>query len=116
MLHAQTRLYSEISSPYSDAEAYKVYESLLPDWTLTVAHARRLLIQSQTGSADFCLKAAPESAAFPQPLCNSFFANTKTSSALQPKLNRGTPYKFATRPDRIYESMRWRGTSCAWAS
>ena len=42
MLHAQTSLYSQTSTPNNDVEAYKVYESLLPaDWTLAVAHARR---------------------------------------------------------------------------
>ena len=116
VLHAQTRLYSQASIPCNDAEAYKVYESLLPDWTLTVAHARRLLIQAQTGRTDFCLKAAPESAAFLQPLFDSFVAHSKTSSVIQPKLNLSAPYGFTSRADRIYESMRWRGTSRAWAS
>jgi hypothetical protein len=111
VLHAQAGLYSQASIPSYDAEAYKVYESLLPDWTLTVARARRLLIQSQTGSTDFSLKAA----AFHQPLVDSFVADSRTSSVLQPKL-LSAPYKFASRPDRICESMRWRGTSCAWAS
>jgi hypothetical protein len=116
VLHAQAKIYSPASIPCNDAEAYKLYKALLPDWTLTAAHARRLLIQAQTGSTDVCLKAVPESGAFSQPLFDSFVAYSKTSSALQPKLNLGTPYKFASRADRIYESMRWRGTSCAWAS
>jgi hypothetical protein len=115
-LHAQARLHSQASIPCNDTEACKVYESLLPDWTLTVAHARRLLIQAQTGRTDFCLKAAPESAAFLQPLFDSFVAHSKTSSVLQPKLNLSAPYGFTSRADRIYESMRWRGTSRAWAS
>ncbi len=116
VLHAQAGLYSQASIPHNDAEAYKVYESLLPDWTLTVAHARRLLIQAQTGRTEFCLKAAPESSAFLQPLFDSFVAYGKTPSVLQPKLNLSAPYEFTRRADRVYESMRWRGTSCAWAS
>jgi hypothetical protein len=116
VLHAQAKLYSQASIPCNDAEACKVYESLLPDSTPTVAHARRLLMHAKTGSTDFSLKAAPESAAFLQPLFDSFVAYSKTSSALQPKLNLSAPYEFASRADRIYESMRWRGTSCAWAS
>ena len=116
VLHAQAGLCSQATIPCHDAAAYKVYESLLPDWTLTVAHARRLLIQAKNGSTDFCLKAAPESGAFLQPLFDSFVAHNKTSSVLQPQLNLSAPYEFASRADRIYESMRWRGTSCAWAS
>jgi hypothetical protein len=116
VLHAQAGLYSQSSIPYNDAEANKVYESLLPDWALTVAHARRLLIQAQTGNTDFCLKAAPESPGFLQPLFDSFVADGKTSSALQPILKLSAPYEFTHRADRVYESMRWRGTSCAWAS
>jgi hypothetical protein len=182
ILHAETRLYSQTSIPYNDSEAYKVYEALLPtDWTLTVAHARRLLIQAETGSIDFCLKPAPESAELLQPLFDSFVALSKTSWLLQPKFNLSTPYEFASREDLqsffkpggggweglarrypnsvhsyivlspvafngdktmavvymghscgglcgggafhvlekkdgIWESMRWRGTSCAWAS
>ena len=45
MLHTQTGLHAQASTPYNDAHARKVYESLLPaDWTLTAAHARRLHI------------------------------------------------------------------------
>ena len=114
VLHSQARLYSQTSTPYNDAEAYKVYESLLPaDWTLTIAHARRLLIQAQTGSTDFCLKPASKSAAL---LPHSFVALSKTSRQLQPKLNLSTPYEFASRQDGIYKSMRWRSTPRAWAS
>lgn len=116
VVHAQAGFYSQASIPCNDSEAYKVYESILPDWTLTVAHARRLLSQAPTGSPGFCLKAAPESTAFLQPLFDSFVAHNKTSSVLQPQLNLSEPYKFASRADRIYESLRWRGTSCAWAS
>lgn len=117
VLHAQARLYSQTSISYNDAEDYKVYESFLPaDWTLTVAHARRLLIQAQTGSTEFCLKPAAKSATPLQPLLDSFVALNKTSRAVQPNLNLSTPYEFASRGDGIYESMRWRGTSRAWAS
>ncbi len=104
VLHAQARLYSETSTPFNDAEAYRVYESVLAsDGT-------------QTGNTDFHLKPNPESAPVLQPLLNSFVALNKTYWELQPKLDLSTPYEFASRPDGIYESMRWRGTSCAWAS
>jgi hypothetical protein len=81
VLHAQTNLYSQTFLAYNNPEAYKVYEALLPtDWTVTVAHARRLLIQAQTGSKlDFCLKPDPESAALLQPVFDSFVTLNKTN-------------------------------------
>ena len=182
VLHAQTNL-SQTLLPYNDAEAYKVYEALLPtDWTVTVAHARRLLLQAQTGSRlDFCLKPDPESAALLQPVFDSFNTLSKTTWLLQPNFKLSIPYEFASsedlqaffkpggtgweglarrypdsahsyivlspvafnadrtiavvymghscgslcgggtfhvleNKDGIWKGMRWRGTSCAWAS
>jgi hypothetical protein len=181
VLHAQTNLYSQTLLSYNDAEAYKVYEALLPtDWT--VAHARRLLLQAQTASKlDFCLKPDPESAALPQPAFDSFVTLSNTTWLLQPSFKLSIPYEFASseelraffkpggtgweglakrypdsahsyivlspvafntdktiavvymghscgslcgegtfyvleKKDGIWKSMRWRGTSCAWAS
>ena len=183
MLHAQANPNSQTLLPYNDAEAYKVYEALLPtDWTVRVAHARRLLIQAQTGShPDLCLKPAPESTALLQPIFDSFVTLNKTSWLLQPNFELSIPYEFASsedlqvffkpggtgwkglaerypdsahsyivlspvafntdktiavvymghscgylcgggtfyvleKKDGIWSSMRWRGTSCAWAS
>jgi hypothetical protein len=84
VLHAQTNLYSQTLLAYNNSEAYKVYEALLPtDWTLTAGHARRLLVQAQTGSKlDFCLKPDPESAAL-----------------LQPDFKPSIPYEFASSED-----------------
>lgn len=182
VLHAQTSLYSQTFVAYNNPEAYKVYEALLPtDWTVTVAHARRLLIQAQTGSSNFCLKPSPESAALLQPIFDSFVALSQTTWLLQPNFRLSTPYEFASsedlqaffkpgatgwkglaerypdsassylvlspvafnadktiavvymghscgslcgggtfhvleNKDGIWKNMRWKGTSCAWAS
>jgi hypothetical protein len=77
MLHAQT---SQTSALYDDSEAYRVYEALLPtDGTVTAAHARRLLIRTQTDHQNFCLKADPAETALQQsawmlhPGLDSFF-------------------------------------------
>jgi hypothetical protein len=166
MLHAQANPNSQTLLSYNDPEAYKVYEALLPtDLTVTAAHARRLLIQAQTGShPNFCLKPAPESAALLQSVFDSFVALSKTTWLLQPNFRLSTSYEFASREDLqaksvhgyiilspvafnadktiavvstghhcgslrgggtfyvlekkdgIWRNMRWRGTSCAWAS
>jgi hypothetical protein len=99
-LHAQSSATSLKAFPYNDAEAYKIYESLLPtDWTVTVAHAQRLLIQAQTGSMGFCPKPDTESAALLQPLFDSFIALNKTEWLLQPVLHLDLPYELVSHDD-----------------
>jgi hypothetical protein len=137
MLHAQASLSGQTFAPYNDAEAYKIYESLLPtDWTVTAAHARRLLIRAQTGSIDLYVK-PQESATLLQPLVDSFAALNQTSWLLQPKsvassagktisvahmahsrdniCDEGT-FAVLEKKDGLWKNMRWMGTSCPWAS
>jgi hypothetical protein len=114
MLQAQTNLSSQSAATYADSEAYKIYETLLSaDWTMRVAHARRLLIQAQTGSPEFCLKPAAESATVLQPIFDSFVTLNKAAWLLQPKLSLSTPYEFASREDleRFFRSggTGWEG-------
>jgi hypothetical protein len=112
MLHAQTGLYAQASTPYNDAETRKVYESLLPaDWTLTVAHARRLLIQAKTGSSTHGYKVL-------SPIAFSFDTNfVAVDAGHRSELLCGgdTSYVLESK-DGIWNSMRWRSTSRAWAS
>jgi hypothetical protein len=141
MLHAQRSLYSQTPTPYNDAEAYKIYESLLPaDWTLTVARARRL-IQAQTGSSDFtsredlqnCFKPVgegwkilaeqyPDSAHSYIVLSPVTLNWNKTVSAVDmgghscDGLCGGYAFQVVEKKDGIWKNLRWRGTSCAWAS
>jgi hypothetical protein len=122
MLHAQTRLYSQTSTPSNDPESYSVYESLLPaDWTLAVAHARRLLLQ--TGASDLRLKSHLESAALLQ-FFKSRSTGWKTLAEQDPYSGDsqvsfspliGTFYVLENKDD-IWTNMRWQGTSRAWAS
>lgn len=147
VLHAQTNLYAQAFLACNIPEAYKVYDSILPtDWTVTAAHARRLLIRVQTSSPIFRLKPAPESATLLQP---SFkpggagwegFAERYPHSAhsyitLSPvafnahktiavvymdhscgSLCGGDGFYVLEKRDGIWRDMRWRGTSRAWAS
>ncbi len=121
MFHAQTRLYSQASSPNSDAG---IYETLLPaDWTAAVAHARRLLLQTQPGTPGLRLKSSMESA--------SLLAFFKSRSTAWKNLLERTPHsagsQIALSPviaslyvlnnkEGIRENMRWQNTSRAWAS
>jgi hypothetical protein len=112
VLHARTGLYCQASTPNNDAEARKVYESLLPaDWTVTVAHARRFLIQAQTGSSTHTYIV----------LSHVAFSMDKTTAAIGTRLSYGAvrgadTFYLLESKDGIWNSMQWRGTSRAWAS
>ena len=128
MLHAQTNLYCQTLLPYNNPEAYKVYETLLPtDWTVTVAHARRLLIQAQTGSGpggtgwEGLAERYPDSAHSYIVLSPVAFNADKTIAVVYMghscgSLCGGGTFYVLEKKDGIWKSMRWRGTSCAWAS
>jgi hypothetical protein len=106
MLHAQANPNSQTLLPYNNPEAYKVYEALLPtDWAVTVAHARRLLIQAQTGST-------LDSVAFN---ADKTIAVVNMGHSCGNRCGGGTFYVLEKK-DGIWKNMRWRGTSCAWAS
>lgn len=106
VLHAQTNLYSQTLLAYNNPEAYKVCEALLPtDWTVTVAHARRLLLQAQTGS-----KLDPVAFNADKTIAVVYMGHSCGS------LCGGGTFYVLEKKDGIWSSMRWRGTSCAWAS
>jgi hypothetical protein len=107
MLHAQTGLSSHSFTLCNDGEANKVFESLLPnDWTVTVAQARRLLVQAQAGRTNFRLKPAVFHAH------GTIAAIYKGSSTLC----AGSAFYVLDKNDGLREKMRWMDTSCPWAS
>src|SRR5271154_5393211 len=106
MLHAQTGLSLQSATLYNDGEANKVFESLLPnDWTVTVAHARRLLVQAQAGRTNFHLKSA-------------VFNARGTVAAIYKGSNLcgASTFQVLDKNDGLSEKMRWMDTSCPWAS
>jgi hypothetical protein len=107
MLHAQTGLSLQSFTPCNDLEANKVFESLLPnDWTVTVAHARRLLVQAQIGRTNFHLKPALFNA-------HGIIAAIYNGSS---NLCAGNVCYVLDKNDGLWERMRWRNTSRPWAS
>jgi hypothetical protein len=100
MLQAQTGLHPQASTPYNNAEAGKVYESLLPaDWTLTAAHARRLHIAFSPAAFNIVTTVAVINSAHTRDILSG----------------ENTSYVLENRHG-IWNSMRWRSTSRAWAS
>jgi hypothetical protein len=106
MLHAQTGLSLQSFPLYNDGEANKVYEGLLPnDWTVTVAHARRLLIQAQAGRNDFHLKPP----VFKADGTIATIANSRNAGS-------GNAFYLIRKKNCLWKKMRWMNTSCPWAS
>ncbi len=106
MLHAQTGLSSQSFTLCNDGEANRVFESLLPnDWTVTVAHARRL-IRAQAGRTDFHLKPP------------AFIADGTLAAIYRGSSNLcvGNAFDVLEKKDGLWEKMRWMDTSCPWAS
>ena len=109
MLHAQTGLSLQSATLYNDGEANKAYESLLPDeWTVTVAHARRLLIQAQTGRTNFHLK--------PPVFKADGIIATLDTGHICGNLSDGGAFYVLENKNGLSEKMRWMDTSCPWAS
>jgi hypothetical protein len=119
MLHAQTRLYSQTSNPANDVEVYKVYESLLPG-----EFASREDLQSffKPGDEDWkdLAKRYPNSARSYIVLSSMAFNMDQTTAVAYIEhscdLRCGSTSLVLEKKDSIWESMRWRGTSRAWAS
>lgn len=108
--HAQTGAASQRAVPYGEADAYKTSQSHLPtDWTGTIAHAQRLLIEIQTGTMGFWLKPDRESTGFLQPCFG--YLNYRHG-----RLCGGDTSQILEKKDGVWKNLPWKGTSCAWAS
>jgi hypothetical protein len=94
-LHAQTGVTSQRAVPYNAADAYKIYESLLPaDWTVNFAPA-------QLSPAAFH--------------ANSTFAVVYIGHRCGSRCGAGTLHLLEEK-DGIWKNLHWKGTSRAWAS
>lgn len=52
---------SDNATPYAVQEAYDVYSAILPsEWPLRVAHAKTLIIQTETKGYEMCLRPEKE--------------------------------------------------------
>ncbi|HWW98739.1 MAG TPA: hypothetical protein VNY74_13620 [Edaphobacter sp.] len=115
MLHAQTNLYSQTLLPYNNPEAYKVYEAL--------ASSEDLQAFFQPGGAGWegLAERYPDSAHSYIVLSPVAFNADKTIAVVYMghscgSLCGGGTFYVLEKKDGIWKSMRWRGTSCAWAS
>lgn len=95
-LHAQAGVLSQKAVSYSDAEAYKIYESLLPTgWTVHVASAQLSPVAFHANRTFAVVYMAHS--------CGSLCGGDSFFHVLEKK-------------DGVWKNLRWKGTSCAWAS
>jgi hypothetical protein len=144
VLHAQTNLYCQTLLPYNDAEAYKVEALLQPvfDSFVTLSKTIWLLQPSFKLSIPYESASSEDLQAFFKPggtgwegLAKRYPASAHRNIVLSPvafttdntiavvnmghscgSLCGGGTFYVLEKKDGIWKSMRWRGTSCAWAS
>jgi hypothetical protein len=81
--------------PYEDDEAYAVYSAILPsEWPVRVAHAKSLIIQTETTSYDMCLRPENEWQEKVGPAISDYLRVNAKPSLLQPRINIEIPYQL----------------------
>ena len=79
--------------PYEDQEAYEVYSAILPsEWPSRVAHAKRLIIQTETTGYQMCLRPDQEWQEKIGPAIFEFVRLNAKPSLLQPRIKAAVPY------------------------
>jgi len=144
VLHAQTNLYSQTLLSYNDAEAYQVEALLQPvfDSFVTLSKTIWLLQPNFKLSIPYELASGEDLQAFFKPVGTGWeglakrypdsahsyivlspvaFNADKTIAVVNMghscgNLCGGGTFYVLEKKDGIWKSMRWRGTSCAWAS
>src|SRR5215467_2377063 len=84
-----------VATVYEDPEAYEVYSAIVPsEWPVRVAHAKSLVIQTETKGYEMCLRPEKESAEKFGPAISAFVSLNKTPSLLQQRINIEIPYQL----------------------
>jgi hypothetical protein len=100
------------SPAYEDAEAYEVYNAILPiEWPVTAAHAKRLVISIETTGYKMCLRPGKGSEEIFEPAIDEYVKLNANHLRLQPKFNLNLPYKLVTADDikAAFGQAGWNG-------
>jgi hypothetical protein len=90
---------------YENEDAYEVFTTILPtEWPLRVAHAKRLVIRSETKTYQMCLRPEAEWEEKVGPAISDYLRQNKEPWLLQPRLSIETPYQFMT-PDEFRATL-----------
>jgi hypothetical protein len=84
-------------SAYENADAYEIYSTILPrEWPLRVAHAKRLVIRSETTTYEMCLRPEAEWEETVGSAISDYLRLNEKPWLLQAKLSIDLPYEFMT--------------------
>ena len=80
---------------YEDQEAYEIYSAILPsEWPLRVAHAKNLIIQTETKGYEMCLRPDENWEEKVGPAISDYVRLNAKPSLLQRKINIEVPYQL----------------------
>ena len=80
---------------YEDEEAYEIYSAILPwEWPLRDAHAKGLIIQTETKGYQMCLRPDNEWQEKIGPAISDYVRSNLKPSLLQPKIKVSVPYQL----------------------
>jgi hypothetical protein len=83
--------------PYVDSEAYEVYSAILPsEWPWRVAHAKSLVIRSETRDYEMCLRPEKESEELVGPAISDYLKVNGKTWLLQQQFGIELPYQLTT--------------------
>jgi hypothetical protein len=80
---------------YEDQEAYEIYSAILPsEWPLRVAHAKNLIIQTETKGYEMCLRPDEDWEEKVGPAISDYVKLNAKPSLLQRKIDIEVPYQL----------------------
>ena len=99
-------------TPYESRDAYEVYSAILPsEWPLRVAHAKTLIIQTETKGYEMCLRPEKEWEQKIGPAISDYVRMNAKLSLLQRRINIETPYQLVL-ADKLRSAIQtgsWEG-------
>lgn len=97
---------------YEDQEAYEVYSAILPsEWPLRVAHAKTVIIQTETKGYEMCLRPEEEWQEKIGPAISDYVRSNAKPSLLQPGIKVEVPYRLimADELKSAIQTAGWEG-------
>ena len=97
---------------YEDQDAYEVYSTIIPlEWPLRNAHAKGLIIQSETKGYEMCLRPDDEWQEKIGPAISDYVRANAKPSLLQPRIKVGVPYRLiiADELGSAIQTAGWEG-------
>lgn len=97
---------------YEDQEAYEIYSVILSsEWPLRVAHAKNLIIQTETKGYEMCLRPKEDWEEKVGPAISDYVRLNAKPSLLQRKINIEVPYQLIPVDElsSVIQRAGWKG-------